>query len=92
MKLRTKLLIVFISVMILPTIFTSVAMHTFAPERVNEIQQMYLMVVFLTTGLLIYWIYRGISVPLAKLHSDLLDLPGDFCAAGQAPEGGAQYP
>ena len=71
MKLRTKLLIVFISVMILPTIFTSVAMHTFAPERVNEIQQMYLMVVFLTTG---------------------LDLPGDFCAAGQAPEGGAQYP
>ena len=68
MKLRTKLLIVFISVMILPTIFTSVAMHTFAPERVNEIQQMYLMVVFLTTGLLIYWIYRGISVPLAKLQ------------------------
>ena len=75
MKLRTKLLIVFISVMILPTIFTSVAMHTFAPERVNEIQQMYLMVVFLTTGLLIYWIYRA-----------------DFCAAGQAPEGGPQYP
>ena len=68
MKLRTKLLIVFISVMILPTIFTFVAMHTFAPERVNEIQQMYLMVVFLTTGLLIYWIYRGISVPLAKLQ------------------------
>ena len=32
MKLRTKLLIVFISVMILPTIFTSVAMQTFAPE------------------------------------------------------------
>ena len=68
MKLRTKLLIVFISVMILPTIFTSVAMQTFAPERVNEIQQMYLMIVFLTTGLLIYWIYRGISVPLAKLQ------------------------
>ena len=68
MKLRTKLLIVFTAVMILPTIFTTVAMHTFAPERVNEIQQMYLMVVFLTTGLLIYWIYRGISVPLAKLQ------------------------
>ena len=75
MKLRTKLLIVFISVMILPTIFTSVAMQTFAPERENEIQQMYLMIVFLTTR-----------------ASDLLDLPGHICSAGEASEGGAQYP
>ena len=68
MKLRTKLIIVFTAVMILPTIFTSVAMRTFAPERVNEIQQVYLTAVFLTTGLLIYWIYRSISVPLSKLQ------------------------
>ena len=68
MKLRTKLIIVFASVMILPGTFTSVAMKTFAPERVNEMQQVYLTAVFLTTGLLVYWIYRSISVPLAKLQ------------------------
>ena len=68
MKLRTKLIIVFTAVMILPGMFTSVAMQTFAPERVNEMQQVYLTAVFLTTGLLVYWIYRSISVPLAKLQ------------------------
>ena len=68
MKLRTKLIIVFTAVMILPGTFTTVAMRTFAPERVNEIQQVYLTAVLLTTGLLVYWIYRSISVPLAKLQ------------------------
>ncbi len=68
MKLRTKLVIVFMAVMILPTIFTTVAMHTFAPQKVSEIQQMYLIVVFITTALLVYWLYRTVSVPLAKLQ------------------------
>lgn len=68
MKLRTKLVIVFMSVMILPMIFTTVAMHTFVPGRADEIQQLYLAVVFLTAALLIYWIYRSVSVPLEKLQ------------------------
>ena len=68
MKLRTKLVIVFMAVMILPMIFTTVAMHTFVPGRADEIQQLYLAVVFVTAGLLIYWIYRSVSVPLEKLQ------------------------
>ena len=68
MKLRTKLVIVFMAVMILPMIFTTVAMHTFVPGRADEIQQLYLVVVFLTAALLIYWIYRSVSVPLEKLQ------------------------
>ena len=68
MKLKTKLIIAFMTVMILPTIFTTVAMYTFAPRKVNEIQQVYLLIVFLTAALLIYWIYRTVSVPLAKLQ------------------------
>lgn len=68
MKLRTKLVIVFMAVMILPMIFTTVAMHTFVPGRADEIQQLYMAVVFLTAALLIYWIYRSVSVPLEKLQ------------------------
>ena len=68
MKLRTKLVIVFMAVMILPMIFTTVAMHTFGPGRADEIQQLYMAVVFLTAALLIYWIYRSVSVPLEKLQ------------------------
>ena len=68
MKLRTKLIIVFMAVMILPMTFTTVAMHTFVPGKADEIQQLYLAVVFLTAALLIYWIYRSVSVPLEKLQ------------------------
>lgn len=68
MKLRTKLVIVFMAVMILPTIFMSVVMNTFAPQGVSELQQIYMLLVFLTTALLIYWIYRSVSVPLARLQ------------------------
>ena len=68
MKPRTKLVIVFMAVMILPMIFTTVAMHTFVPGRADEIQQLYMAVVFLTAALLIYWIYRSVSVPLEKLQ------------------------
>ncbi|MCU6748502.1 MULTISPECIES: sensor histidine kinase [Lachnospiraceae] len=68
MKLKTKLIIAFMTVMILPTIFTTVAMYTFSSRKVNEIQQIYLLIVFLTAALLIYWIYRTVSVPLTKLQ------------------------
>ena len=68
MKLRTKLIVAFMAVMILPMIFLNVVMHTFAPRAVGELQQLYMIVVFITTTLLIYWIYRSVSVPLAKLQ------------------------
>lgn len=59
MKLRTKLIVAFMSVMILPMIFLNVVMHTFASREVGELQQLYMIVVFITTTLLIYWIYRS---------------------------------
>lgn len=68
MKLKTKLIVAFMSVMILPMIFLIVVMHTFAPRAVGELQQLYMIVVFITTTMLIYWIYRSVSVPLAKLQ------------------------
>ena len=36
MKLRTKLIVAFMSVMILPMIFLNVVMHTFASREVGE--------------------------------------------------------
>ena len=54
MKLRTKLIVAFMSVMILPMIFLNVVMHTFASREVGELQQLYMIVVFITTTLLIY--------------------------------------
>lgn len=68
MKLKTKLIVAFMSVMILPMIFMTVVMHTFAPREVGELQQLYMIVVFITTTMLIYWIYRSVSLPLAKLQ------------------------
>ncbi len=68
MKLNTKLIIAFMAVMILPTIFTLVAMYAIAPRRVGEIQQLYLLIVFMTAALLVYWIYRTVSRPLEKLQ------------------------
>lgn len=68
MKLKTKLVIAFMAVMILPTIFTTIAMHTFVGRGGGEFQQLYLMIVFFTAAILVYWIYRTVSVPLAKLQ------------------------
>lgn len=68
MKLKTKLIVAFMAVMILPTIFTLVAMYAIAPRRVGEIQQLYLLIVFMTAALLVYWIYRTVSRPLEKLQ------------------------
>lgn len=68
MRLKTKLVIAFMTVMILPTIFTTVALYAFVPREVDEFRQLYLIIVFLTAALLIYWIYRTVSLPLAKLQ------------------------
>lgn len=68
MKLKTKLIIAFVTMMIFPTILTLVAMRIFSPNQVGEILQLFLMVVFITASLLIYWIYRTVSVPLANLQ------------------------
>ena len=48
MKLKTKLILAFMIVMILPTLFTTVAMTAFAPKAVNDIQELYLIIVFCT--------------------------------------------
>lgn len=69
MKLKTKLILAFMIVMILPTLFTTIAMTAFAPRAVSGIQDLYLTVVFFTAAALIFWIYRTVSVPLAKLQA-----------------------
>ena len=43
-------------------------MYTFSGNRGGEFQQLYLLIVFMTAAILIYWIYRTVSVPLAKLQ------------------------
>lgn len=68
MKLRTKLIIAFVIVMIFPTLIVMVGMRVFTPNRAWDIQSIYLMVVCITAAILIYWIYRTISVPLEKLQ------------------------
>ena len=45
MKLKTKLVIVFMVVMVFPMLFTGVMTRAFVPEKATEIQQMYLIVV-----------------------------------------------
>lgn len=68
MKLKTKLIVAFVLVMIFPTLATMAGMYMIAPNRAGEIQQMYLLIVCITTAILIYWIYKTVSVPLAKLQ------------------------
>lgn len=68
MKLKTKLIVAFVLVMIFPTFATMAGMYMIAPNRAGEIQQMYLLIVCITTAILIYWIYKTVSVPLAKLQ------------------------
>ena len=81
MKLKTKLILAFMIVMILPTLFTTVAMTAFAPKAVNDIQELYLIIVFCTASALIFWIYRTVSLPLAKLQAaarNIKELCQDF--------------
>lgn len=68
MKLKTKLIIAFMAMMILPTVFLIVARRVFEPREIGELQQMFLIIVFFTAALLVYWVYRTVSVPLAKLQ------------------------
>lgn len=68
MKLRTKLIISFMAVVILTTFLTTVGVRMLALEAMGDVQQMYMIVIFVTVALLIYWIYRTISIPLAKLQ------------------------
>lgn len=69
MKLKMKLVIAFLVMMILPMMFIIMAMHMFEPRGNGEILQMFLIILFVTMFLLIFWIYRTISVPLAKLQT-----------------------
>ncbi|MBU3839925.1 MAG: HAMP domain-containing histidine kinase [Candidatus Ruminococcus intestinipullorum] len=68
MKLKTKLLLAFMIVMIVPTLSTTLIMCVFAPRAAEELQQLYLLIVFCTVAVLVYWIYRTVSVPLANLQ------------------------
>ena len=68
MKLKTKLVIVFMVVMVFPMLFTGVMTMSLVPEKATEKQKMYLIVVSITAALLIIWIYRAVSVPLQKLQ------------------------
>lgn len=68
MKLKTKLIIAFMAMMILPMVFLIVARRVFEPREIGEIQQMFLVIVFFTAAFLVYWVYRTVSVPLAKLQ------------------------
>ena len=68
MKLKTKLIVAFMVVMLFPTILSTTIVRLFAPQQVSDVQQLYLAVVLVTAGLLIWWIYRTISVPLYHLQ------------------------
>lgn len=68
MKLKTRLFITYITAMILPTLITVVSMYVIDPKHVWELQQMFLLVIFITASFLILWIYRAISIPLHKLQ------------------------
>ena len=68
MKLKTKLIIAFMAIMILPTVFLIIGRRVFEPREVGELQQMFLIIVFFTAAILVYWVYRTVSVPLAKLQ------------------------
>ena len=68
MKLKTKLIIAFMAMMTLPTVFLIIARRVFEPREIGELQQMFMIIVFFTAALLVYWVYRTVSVPLAKLQ------------------------
>lgn len=68
MKLRTKLIISFMVVVTLTTLMTTVGIRFLAPKALGEVQQMYIIAIFITSAILIYWIYRTISIPLGKLQ------------------------
>lgn len=68
MKLKTRLVIAFVAVITLPTVFTMVTICFTDPQKMSELQQGYLIVIFITAALLILWIYRAVSIPIQKLQ------------------------
>ena len=54
MKLKTKLVIVFLVVMILPMIFITVGVHMIGRGESGEVMQLYIMLDDITTALLFY--------------------------------------
>ncbi len=68
MKLKTKLILAFMVVMSFPTVLMSLVVFVAGEGKIIEMQQLFLLMVFVTSGVLIYWIYRTVSVPLSKLQ------------------------
>lgn len=68
MKLKSRLVIAFVAVITLPTVFTTVTLYFLDPKQMAEVQQAYLLVIFVTAALLILWIYRAVSIPIQKLQ------------------------
>ena len=68
MKLKTRLFITFMISMIFPTVFTIVTLRSIEPNRLGEVQGTFLMIIFCTAAILIFWIYRAISIPLHRLQ------------------------
>ncbi|MCL2864929.1 MAG: HAMP domain-containing histidine kinase [Lachnospiraceae bacterium] len=68
MKLRTKLTIVFLTVMLMPTLYTIFSTYIFDYMPMDEVKQVYLLVVIVIAALLTYWIYKTVSAPLDKLQ------------------------
>ena len=74
MKLKTRLIISFITVMILPVILSLGFIVTNVDDSLPELRQFMVDMVFmvviilaLAAGLLIIWIYRGIAIPLGRM-------------------------
>lgn len=94
MKLRTKLVIAFVAVMVLPSLFVVAVTSVFTMRRAEMIQQIYFLLVYLTSSVLVFWIYRTVSEPISRLqkaarsikegnldfelHSDSLDEIGEL--------------
>ena len=68
MKLRTKLVIVFSDRHDPAGHFHDHRGVRHRPGEAGEVLQLYMLLVFITTALLIYWIYRSVSVPLSRLQ------------------------
>ena len=68
MKLKTRLFITFMISMIFPTVFTIVTLRSIELDRLGEVQGTFLMNIFCTAAILIFWIYRAISIPLHRLQ------------------------
>lgn len=68
MKLKTRLVIAFVTVMILPTIFIAFVFSILNMQKMEVLQQAYLLVVFTTSAFFVLWIYRAISVPIQKME------------------------